>query len=66
MSELRLLPGQRIPGSRHYREYCIGCDTPLRVSGNRVNRPNYCEDCTPRSYQSHLDYLTPRQREKLK
>ena len=39
--------GEKIAGSRYYREFCTRCREPLRVTENRVGHSNYCEVCDP-------------------
>ena len=37
--------GERIPGSRLFRDFCISCGEPMRVVD--AGRPNTCLDCRP-------------------
>lgn len=41
--------GDRIPGSRCFRDFCAGCLTPMRVAKQRVekNVQSFCEECSP-------------------
>jgi hypothetical protein len=40
--------GDRIPGSRWYRDWCAGCREPIRVSEPALDlERNYCRDCAP-------------------
>jgi len=51
--------GHRIPGSRHYRDFCARCRAALRVSSDRLSDANYCEDCDPGQPPSYCTDLTP-------
>jgi len=37
--------GVKIPGSDFFREYCSGCDEPIRVRENDVGTSPLCDDC---------------------
>lgn len=37
--------GEQIAGSRFVRDFCVGCNEPIRVSS--ITQPNYCLDCEP-------------------
>ncbi|MCC7193568.1 MAG: hypothetical protein IT444_12390 [Phycisphaeraceae bacterium] len=37
--------GERIPGSRYYREYCAYCDEQMKVPKNQVGQRPTCERC---------------------
>lgn len=41
------LRGQRIPGSRYFREFCSRCYAPLRVTESKIGYGVQCEDCDP-------------------
>lgn len=63
--------GQQIPGSKYFRDYCVRCGDPLRVTENRLGAgqhapQNYCEDCWPPLPPPVFAGLTPRQLAKLK
>lgn len=60
MSELQV--GQRIPGSRCYRDFCDRCGEALRVSGDRLKQLNYCEECDPGQPPAPNTNLTYRMR----
>ena len=64
MSELQV--GQRIPGSNFYRDFCSDCGTALRVSSDRLEEANYCEDCSPSRPPAPHTNLTPRMRQGLR
>jgi len=42
--------GQPIPGSRFFREFCIDCGEPMRVSRDRLKKgvENRCGFCDPK------------------
>jgi hypothetical protein len=40
-------PGERVPGSRWFRAYCVGCGTPMRVVKYIKHYPYLCEECCP-------------------
>lgn len=42
--------GQSIPGSRFYRDFCVDCGEPMRVSLDRLKKgvENRCEVCDPK------------------
>jgi hypothetical protein len=40
-------PGERVPGSRWVRAFCVGCGTPIRVMTYVKNFPYLCEKCRP-------------------
>ena len=37
--------GEKITGSEYYREYCTGCDEPMRVTQDKVGTRPRCDDC---------------------
>jgi hypothetical protein len=41
------LRGQRIPGSKYFRDFCGRCGAPTRVTQNRIGDGMWCEDCEP-------------------
>lgn len=40
--------GQRIAGSRFFREYCARCHEPMRVTQDLVGTKPMCEQCDPK------------------
>jgi hypothetical protein len=43
--------GEKIEGSRYYRDFCAGCGEPMRVVRVDPNIPPYCEQCSPRQHR---------------
>lgn len=39
-----IAPGVRIPGSRYYRQYCLGCNDAIR-SPRASTDGHWCDDC---------------------
>jgi len=39
--------GQRVEGSSYFRAFCVRCREPMRVTQERINEDNYCEQCDP-------------------
>ncbi len=39
--------GKRIPCSSLYRDYCVGCGEPLRVTKEALDHHNECKRCDP-------------------
>jgi len=46
--EQGLKRGDRIPGSRYFRDFCKRCETPMRVGEAGLRIGVCCEDCEPR------------------
>lgn len=42
-----LRSGQRIPGSRYFRAYCLRCKCPMRVTETKLDTGSMCRDCDP-------------------
>jgi len=47
MTNPTLNPGDPVPGSRYFREFCSRCKEPLRVERHNIGALNYCEACDP-------------------
>lgn len=67
MSHTHGEPGSTIRGSRFVRDYCPGCNEPIRVFPNRVGCNVHCAECDSRHRVPAANTgLTPRQREGLR
>jgi len=55
--------GSKIPGSLFLRDYCSGCNEPIRVTAAGIK--NFCRDCNGEKPPPFMTGLTPRQRHKL-
>jgi hypothetical protein len=44
--------GEQIAGSRFVRDFCAGCQEPIRVSSTEV--PNYCVERKPKRITEQL------------
>ena len=58
--------GQGIPGSHYYRDFCSRCGSAMRVSSDRLDEANYCEECSPSRPPAPHTNLTPRMRHGLR
>jgi hypothetical protein len=52
--------GKQIPGSKYYRDYCVNCDAPMRVTwATYIKMRSLCEDCDPKP-ENELPHVAPR------
>ena len=56
----------RIPGSRLWRVWCEGCDTPMRSNTDAVDDEHFCEECRPHQPPARITGMVPRQAEKYR
>lgn len=50
-------PGEPVPGSLYYRQYCARCGDPIRVGASNAESPScLCHACSPAVDRSELAY----------
>ena len=42
--------GDPVPGSMFYRDFCAGCQEPMRVTEDRLKTSNYCGQCSTKPH----------------